>query len=76
MARTRQQICFFRKQNKYVNSKSEFQKLTGVSNEWMKQYAIYFKFPDWVKNKKNSKSYKNYPNQAYAKKEKVERMKK
>ncbi len=38
----------FRKQNKYVNSKSEFQKLTGVSNEWMKQYAIYFKFPDWV----------------------------
>lgn len=38
----------FRKQNKYVNSNAEFQKLTGVSNEWMKQYAIYFKFPDWV----------------------------
>ena len=38
----------FRKQNKYVNSNVEFQKLTGVSNEWMKQYAIYFKFPDWV----------------------------
>jgi DNA uptake protein ComE-like DNA-binding protein len=42
-----------RKQNKYVNSKSEFQKLTGVSNEWMKQYAIYFKFPDWVTNRTN-----------------------
>jgi len=38
----------FRKQNKYVNSNAEFQKLTGVSNAWMKQYAIYFKFPDWV----------------------------
>ena len=46
----------FRKQNKYVNSNAEFQKLTGVSNEWMKQYAIYFKFPDWVTNK----TYKNY----------------
>ena len=42
-----------RKQNKYVNSKSEFQKLTGVSNEWMKKYAIYFKFPDWVTNRTN-----------------------
>ena len=47
-----------RKQNKYVNSKSEFQKLTGVSNEWMKQYAIYFKFPDWVTNRTN-KNYKS-----------------
>ena len=42
-----------RKQNKSVNSKSEFQKLTGVSNEWMKRYAIYFKFPDWVTNRTN-----------------------
>ena len=42
-----------REQNKYVNSKSEFQKLTGVSNEWMKKYAIYFKFPDWVTNRTN-----------------------
>jgi DNA uptake protein ComE-like DNA-binding protein len=48
----------FRKQNKYVNSNSEFQKLTGVSNEWMKQYAIYFKFPDWVTNK-TSKNYQS-----------------
>lgn len=46
----------FRKQNKYVNSNAEFQKLTGVSNEWMKQYAIYFKFPDWVTNG----TFKNY----------------
>jgi DNA uptake protein ComE-like DNA-binding protein len=48
----------FRKQNKYVNSNAEFQKLTGVSNEWMKQYAIYFKFPDWVTNG-TSKNYQS-----------------
>ena len=40
----------FRMQNKYVNSNAEFQKLTGVSDVWMKQYAQYFKFPDWVTN--------------------------
>ena len=48
----------FRKQNKYVNSNAEFQKLTGVSKEWMKQYAPYFKFPDWVTNK-TSKNYQS-----------------
>lgn len=45
----------FRKQNKYVNSAEEFQNLTGVSNEWMKQYSPYFKFPDWVTQKKKNK---------------------
>ena len=58
----------FRKQNKYVNSNSEFQSLTGVSKEWMKQYAIYFKFPDWVTNK-SATSYKKF--QMYPSKEKV-----
>ena len=48
----------FRKQNKYVNSNAEFQKLTGVSKEWMKQYAPYFKFPDWVTNG-TSKNYQS-----------------
>ena len=51
-----------RKQNKYVNSKEEFQKLTGVSNDWMKQYAPYFKFPDWVTNKTDNKFQSNYQN--------------
>ena len=45
----------FRRQNKYVNSAEEFQNLTGVSNEWMKQYSPYFKFPDWVTQKKKNK---------------------
>jgi DNA uptake protein ComE-like DNA-binding protein len=61
----------FRAQNKYVNSNAEFQKLTGVSNEWMKQYAIYFKFPDWVTNK-TSKNYQSKYENTYQKFDKKE----
>ena len=60
-----------RKQNKYVNSNAEFQKLTGVSNDWMKKYAPYFKFPDWVTNKSASKFQTNFENK-YQKFEKKE----
>ena len=60
-----------RKQNKYVNSNAEFQKLTGVSNDWMKQYAPYFKFPDWVTKKSASKFQTNFENK-YQKFEKKE----
>jgi DNA uptake protein ComE-like DNA-binding protein len=49
-----------RKQNKYVNTNAEFQKLTGVSNDWMKQYAPYFKFPDWITNKSSNKYPSNF----------------
>ena len=56
----------FRKLNKYVNSNAEFQKLTGVSNEWMKQYAPYFKFPEWVTNK-TSKNYQSKYENTYPK---------
>ena len=60
-----------RKQNKYVNSKFEFQKLTGVSNEWMKRYAIYFKFPDWVTNR-TTNNYQTKYNNTYPKFDKKE----
>ena len=60
-----------RKQNKYVNSNAEFQKLTGVSNDWMKQYAVYFKFPDWVTSK-NPSTYKSNFENKYQKFEKKE----
>ncbi len=60
-----------RKQDKYVNSNAEFQNLTGVSNDWMKQYAPYFKFPDWVTNKSSNKSQSNFENK-YQKFEKKE----
>lgn len=62
----------FRKKNLYVNSAEEFQELTKVSDSLLATMSPYFKFPDWVKNKKQSKAFENYPNHAYAKKEKIQ----
>lgn len=62
----------YRKKNLYVNSAEEFQVLTKVSDSLLATMAPYFKFPDWVKNKKQSKGFEKYPNQAYAKKEKFQ----
>ncbi|MBK0370468.1 ComEA family DNA-binding protein [Flavobacterium agrisoli] len=44
-------LLAFRKQNKYVNSAAEFQKVTQISDSLLKIIAPYFKFPSWVKNK-------------------------
>lgn len=63
----------FRSHNKYVNSKAEFQKLTGVSDEWMNQYAPYFKFPDWVTNKSANKYPSNFQNKYQSKYQKSEK---
>ncbi|WMW78322.1 helix-hairpin-helix domain-containing protein [Flavobacterium sp. 20NA77.7] len=49
----------YRAQDKYVNSAEEFQKLTGVSQDWLKKYAPYFKFPDWVSKSNAKKSSHN-----------------
>ena len=64
-------LLAFRKGNKYVNSPKEFQAVTKVSDSLLNVISPYFKFPDWVNNKKGFKNYKNYPNTAFAKKEKV-----
>jgi DNA uptake protein ComE-like DNA-binding protein len=64
-------LLAFRKQNKYVNSPEEFQAVTKVSDSLLNAISPYFKFPDWVKNKKEFKEYKKYSNTAFAKKEKV-----
>lgn len=48
-----------RAQNKYVNSAEEFRKITGVSSQWLKKYAPYFKFPDWVSKSNAKKSSHN-----------------
>ncbi len=61
----------FRKENKYVNSPKEFQDVTKVSDSLLNVMAPYFKFPDWVDNKKQHKEFKKYPNQAFAKKVKI-----
>ena len=49
-------LLAFRKQNKFVNSAEEFQAVTKVSDSLLKAISPYFKFPDWVKNKKNFSS--------------------
>lgn len=45
-------LLAYRKLNKYVNSAQEFQKVTGVSDSLLRKIAPFFKFPDWVNNKK------------------------
>ncbi|WP_299061567.1 helix-hairpin-helix domain-containing protein [uncultured Polaribacter sp.] len=49
-------LLAFRKTNKFVNSTSEFQKVTNVSDFLLNKISPYFKFPDWVvnQNKKSS----------------------
>ena len=64
-------LLAFRKENKYVNSPQEFQAVTKVSDSLLNAISPYFKFPDWVNNKKEFKDYKKYPNGAFAKKEKI-----
>ncbi|MBN8640189.1 MAG: helix-hairpin-helix domain-containing protein [Flavobacteriales bacterium] len=47
-------LLAFRKQNKFVNSAEEFQKITGVSDSLLKTMKPFFKFPDWVNNKQST----------------------
>ena len=64
-------LLAFRKENKYVNSPEEFQKVTKVSDSLLNAMSPLFKFPDWVNNKKTFKEYEKYPNKVFAKKEKI-----
>jgi DNA uptake protein ComE-like DNA-binding protein len=64
-------LLAFRKQNKYVNSPKEFQAVTKVSDSLLNAISPYFKFPDWVNNKKEFKVDAKYPSTAFAKKEKI-----
>lgn len=42
----------FREKGKFVNSATEFQRVTGISDSLLSALSPYFKFPDWV-NKRN-----------------------
>jgi DNA uptake protein ComE-like DNA-binding protein len=64
-------LIAFRKENKYVNSAKEFQDITKVSDSLLNAMSPYFKFPDWVNNKKEFKEYKKFPFKAFAKKGKI-----
>ncbi len=41
-------LMAFRKQDQFVNSASQFQQVTGVSDSLLAVISPYFKFPDWV----------------------------
>jgi DNA uptake protein ComE-like DNA-binding protein len=52
-------LLVFRKENKFVNSIIDFQRITKVSDRLLNRISPYFKFPDWVikqhqKKKKNT----------------------
>ena len=64
-------LLAFRKENKYVNSPKEFQVVTKVSDSLLNAISPYFKFPDWVNDKKEFKDYKKSPYTAFAKKGKI-----
>lgn len=63
-------LLVFRKTDKYVNSAEEFQQVTLVSDSLLKTMSPYFKFPDWVKNKK-SKQFVDYSKSKFEKKPKI-----
>jgi DNA uptake protein ComE-like DNA-binding protein len=46
----------YRANSQWINSKSQFQRVTGVSDRWMKTYSAYFKFPDWVSDRRQEES--------------------
>lgn len=43
-----------REKNLYVNTQKEFQQVTQVSDDWMRKYGPYFKFPTWVTQQRNN----------------------
>ncbi|WP_244165352.1 helix-hairpin-helix domain-containing protein [Flavobacterium phragmitis] len=63
----------FRKENKYVNSAEEFQKVTGISDSLLNKISPLFKFPDWTQHKSDFKSEKmEYSKNSYPKKVKFD----
>lgn len=55
-------LMVYRKHDKFVNSATEFQQITGVSDSLLQVISPFFKFPDWVnKSQSNPKSENNYP---------------
>ena len=52
-------LLTFRKTNKFINSKEEFQKITKISDSLLDQISPYFKFPDWVVKRNQNKNSSN-----------------
>ncbi len=54
-----------RKRGKYINSAKQFQEVTNISDSLLSKLKPYFKFPNWVSNKKISSFSKNKYNLAF-----------
>ena len=50
-------LLAFRKTNKFINSKKEFQQVTKVSDSLLNKISPYFKFPDWVVKRNTNLGY-------------------
>ncbi|MDT0648899.1 ComEA family DNA-binding protein [Autumnicola edwardsiae] len=44
----------FREKGKWINSSENFQKVTGISDSLLSALSPYFKFPDWVQERKTA----------------------
>jgi len=65
-------LMAFRKENKYVNSAADFQKVTKISDSLLSVISPFFKFPDWAQNEKKFKEgKKEYFTNTFPKKEKI-----
>ncbi len=60
-------LLTFRKTNKFINSKQEFQQVTKISDSLLNKISPFFKFPDWVvkRNQQKNKTTSQNPNQFY-----------
>ena len=56
-------LLHFREQDKWINSTSQFQQVTKVSDSLLNAMSPYFKFPEWVTNPKPKTNF-NYQNNA------------
>lgn len=45
----------WREKGKFVNSVEEFQRVTGVSDDWVQEHRDLFRFPEWVQAKRSPK---------------------
>lgn len=50
-------LLAFRKSNRWINSVSDFKKVTKVSDSLLNKISPFFKFPDWVTNPKPKSKY-------------------
>jgi len=47
-------LLLFRSKDNFINSIKEFQEVTKISDTLLSKISSYFKFPEWVTNKKNN----------------------